>query len=317
MTTSITLTFPTEVRDGERRVYFDEAQMRQQIKALRVEGKTFIQGSDSIYCLNTQVRYIRKESVIAWIDLKGDAILATPGEIARIELEREFGERPRYAKKQYMGLLDCLVPPNYWDMVIYENVPLYYVDLTSAYFQIYRYLSLDLAHPRGMGSLLLHNIASRLERVKPARNAIIGISRQKSIWMTKGGVTAEKPYSNPYLSPPLWHTVQAILHEIAATAIRTGCVYVATDGYIFTSEIDFLDFIAFLDDNDFVYHTEQGIGYLTGKSSYSVGNKTTKVKNYGAVLRSYDFVDRDQRGYVEWMKKVRKRNPCPSTTGGQ
>lgn len=316
-TQSITLTFRMEARNNEKRIYCNEVQLREYVKNLRRDGKTFIQGNDSIYCMNSKVRYILEDSVTAWPNYLGEPELMTPGEIARTELKRAFGKEPKYARKPYLKLLDILYPPHFWDCNIYENVPLYYLDLSSAYFQIYRWLSLDLAHPRGLGNLLLFDVAKRLERHKPARNAVIGIARSSRVWMTKGGVTKEQPFHNPFLSPPLWHTVQAVLHEIATTAIRGGCVYVATDGYIFTSEIDFLDFKAYLDDNQFVYKTEQSEGYLTGWSSYSVGGKTTKVKQYGSMFNKHDYVNRDQKGYVEWLGKVRRRSLSRLITGEQ
>ena len=266
-------------------------------------GTCFIQTSNTLFVPSTKVKYISQTSCSFWEGLDGRGYLMTPGEIARTELEREFGKPKIHLDHNYLQKLDFPVP-QYWNGEQYEGY-LWYVDLNSAYHQIYQYLTLDCLWPRGEGSLFLKPVADRVAGNKLARNAIVGISRARLIFMNTPEGSKRLYFHNPYLSPPLWRTIQSILHEIAETAIRTGARYVATDGYLFDNVIDFADFTSYLNYHTVSYKTEQGKGYIRGFADYKVGKKETKVTNLHP--RIIDKIRVGERGTLQWWMEAKRR----------
>lgn len=265
------------------------------------QGVCFIQTSNTLYVPSTKVKYISQTSCQYWEGIDGRGYLMTPGEIARTELQREFGKPKIWLDRNYQEKLDFPVP-QYWDGEPYEG-KLWYVDLNSAYHQLYQYLTLDCLWPRAAGVLRLKPVADRVAGNKLARNAIVGVSRARLIFMMTPEGSKRLYFNNPYLSPPLWRTIQSILHEIAETAIRTGARYVATDGYLFDNPIDFTDFTEYLNDHTLSYKTSEGKGYIRGFADYKVGKKETKVTNLHP--RAIDKIRVGERGTLEWWKRMK------------
>jgi len=273
-------------------------------KATELSSKdiSFIRTAHSIYVPSTRIKYLNKDDCFVWPDLEGIVYPMTPGEIARVELEREFGKPRIWVKKKDLEKLS-IPPPQYYDGVV-RSGKLWYVDLNSAYHQIYKYLSLDIVWPRGQGGLLLNNVAERLAPNKLARNSLVGISRSRKLWLDTPQGTKEINFHNPFFNPNLWRTIQSILHEIATTAIKGGCCYVSVDGYIFDNLINFTDFTEYLNGHRLSFKTKKGSGYIRGFADYKVGAKETKVKAMEA--RPLDKIERLEKGCLEWLTKVRE-----------
>jgi hypothetical protein len=294
--------FPIVPKQGEKRIFLPLKGMTELQTDLAQRGVSYIQSSSSIYVPSTKVKYLVQASCHYWQGLDGRGYLMSPGEIARTELTREFGKPKIWLKKSDFEKLDFPVP-QYWNGEQYTGY-LWYVDLNAAYHQIYQELSLDVVWPRGLGSLMLKPVADRVKGCKPARNAIVGCTRSRLIFMNTPEGVKRMYFENNFLNPALWRTIQSILHEIATTAIRGGCRYVATDGYLFDNAIDFCDFTAFLADNEISFKSEKGPGYIRGFADYKVGKKETKVINKHP--KAIDKVIREERGTLEWWAKVKK-----------
>lgn len=300
---SITYTFPTILPDGERRVYFDFNQLMTMKRWLRSENKTFVEGQDSIYCLNSKTKYILKTNCTVWTTLKGEKMLMTPGEVARTELERAFGRSVDLPEKRRLSLLD-VKPPRYWDKEVYEDCPLYYTDLNAAYWQCWRLLTLDCVFPRGMGQHSMLEMGERLKDYKPGRNAISGITMAHEARMFHNGEFTAKPFYNPWFNPAISAHLQAFVHEVAVKAIACGSIYIATDGYFFKRYQDWDKFNDWLEDQNLAYKVESGEGYLTTWGSYKVGSRQTKRKKYNSTMDHTNIVPHS--GMVKWMLR-RKR----------
>src|SRR4030095_8420624 len=126
------------------------------------------------------------------------------------------------------------------------------------------------------GTLDLLPIANRLEKWKGARNALIGTIRSRTSYGWRGNTARRLSIGNPFLSPHLWATVQGILNEVAYVALNCGCVYCATDGFIFPMSAKFRTFGKFLDDYEFKYRKESGDCNIVGWGNYRIGSKVTK-----------------------------------------
>lgn len=298
-----TYTFPTIHPENEHRVYFDFTQLMAMKRWLREENKTFVEGQDSLYCLNSKTKYILRDNCTLWPTLKGERMLMTPGEVARTELERNFGRKPDLPEKRRLDLLR-VKPPRYWDKEVYEDCNLFYTDLNAAYWQCWRLLTLDCVWPRGMGELNMIEMGERLKNYKPGRNAISGITMSHEARMYHKGEWKSQPFYNPWFNPAIWAHLQAFVHEVAVKAIALGCRYVATDGYIFYDSEEWANFNTWLTDNDISYKVEMGEGYLTSWGSYKVGERRTKRKKYNVVMDHTNIVP--HTGMVKWMLR-RKR----------
>lgn len=299
---NITFSYPTPHLNEGHRAYFDFQQLMTMKNWLKRDNKTFVEGQDSLYCLNSKIKYILKDNCAVWTNLKGETFLMTPGEIARVELERAFGRSTRLPGGKRLNLLD-VKPPRYWDKEVYEDCDLFYTDLNAAYWQCWRLLTLDCVWPRGMGEAGMLEMADRLKDNKPARNAISGITMAHETRMFVNGEFTTQPFYNPWFNPAIWAHLQAFVHEVAVKAIACGAVYIATDGYFFKDCFEWLKFNTWLDDNGLAYKTENGRGYLTSWGSYKVGEKKTKRKHYNSVLDHTNIVP--QSGMVKWMQKRR------------
>lgn len=297
----------TPLRD--KRIYVNRDTMQVIYKRLVEEGTTFIDSVSSLYVPSLKVKYVDTDTTELWPDLLGEFIPMTPGEMARTELERYCGKPNVWYKKESLSLLE-IPPPNYFDGNRREG-KLWYVDLQGAYHQIYSELTLDCAWPRGVGQLLLRGVGERLRDKKTARNAVVGISRNRHITMFYQGGFVEKPFYNPWFNPGLWRHIQSILHEIACFAVERKCCYVATDGYIFTDPFNFGYFLQYLDDIGFKYKTLNGKGYIHGWADYKVGSKETKFKR-----DSCNSLDNLVKGEdtVRWFKRIKSINQKQSTT---
>jgi hypothetical protein len=253
----------------------------------------FIAGLNSIYVPSRNEKYVVTHNHLGnpicreWPDLDGEMVMMPPGEAARTELKREF---PDLKKVGWVGrhitLFDWRSPAYFFGPYRGEAV---YVDMVSAYHQIYRRLWLDVGFTRGFGSLDLLPLANRLEIWKGARNAIMGIVRSRISYGWRGNSVIRLSIGNSFLSPHLWATVQSILNEVAFQALQCGCLYCATDGFIFPMSGKFREFVSFLDDFGFRYRKESGDCRIIGWGNYRVGDKMTKRHLQIAVQGSRPF----------------------------
>lgn len=253
-------------------------------RVLQQRNIWFLAGIGSISVPSRNEKYIishtpKGRSIVAeWPDLDGEMLWMSPGEAARTELKREFPTLRRVGwTREHTKLFDWRWPMAYLGRWEGDGV---YIDLKGAYHQIYRKLWLDTCFPRGRGQLPLRYIACRLEKWKQARNSLIGIVRSRKCYGFRGGKSIPLHPVNPFLSPGLWATVQAILNEIAWQAIKSGAIYVATDGYIMPLSQKQKSFARWLEDTGFVFREIPGEFSIVGWGAYRGPHKTTM--NYAA-----------------------------------
>lgn len=267
---------------------------------LQLRQTYFIAGHSSIFVPSRQEKYLMThrrdgfEVCKFWPDLEGKQVLMSPGECARVELARAFPKMKRVGwGRGHLHLFD-------WRWPMLFNGPQVgtgcYIDLVGAYHQIYRRIWLDVAFPCGYGSLDLAVVAEKLAGWKAARNALVGITRSREVMGVKGFKTIALVTSNPYLSPHLWATIQAILNEVAFFAEALGAVYIATDGYIFPEISQANLFKERLYDWGFGFRSTIGEFDLRAWGSYRFRDKTTMLFRkrpdvFGQSLRSINIPD--------------------------
>lgn len=239
------------------------------------QGTYFTAGHSSLYVPSTQTKYLNEKATRNWLDLDGEIVPMTAGEAARTELERAFPTLKRVGwQPKEVVLLDARSPCHYAGQASGEMV---YVDLKSAYHQIYSCLWLDTCYPRAIyGQYALKGVAHALKHWKAARNGVLGICRSRYLVGFRGHKRIEMQIKNKFLAPPLWATVQDTLDWIAAEAIERGAIYVNTDGYLFPMTGDFEGFFDYLADHHLRYKIRaQGEGDVRGWNAYKVGSFET------------------------------------------
>lgn len=259
------------------RIVLNAAEFAQAGRDLMREEIYHVAGASSIWVPQGKKKLLLSTHCRMWPDKDGVAVKMTSGEAARTELKRAFPGLDRVGwKRGHVKLFDWRPPIHFMRP---RSGQLTYIDLEAAYWQIYRQLWLDTPFPVGFGRLSLRPVADELETWKQARNAVIGVCRSRVTQGIRGKKRVSLRVKNPYLSPGLWATVQATLHEIAAVALDFGAVYINTDGYIF--EGDPIHFKSYLDDWGFRYSEKAGYGNVMGWNSYMVGSRETGLYKLG------------------------------------
>lgn len=273
----------------------------------RVQLYRAISGGDVVYAGNHSftwqgVKYRLKDVSRIWPDAEGEIRWLTPGEAARAELERHFPSLKRIGWPGRMVKLLNLRPP-----FVYTGVArgdLWLVDLSSAYWTIYRRLWLNVAFPRGRGTFSLMGVADHLKDWKPARNAVIGICRSTRVTMYHHGKAKSLAIRNRFLSPALWGTVCQILQDVS---YLEKPIYVNTDGFVFDREQRMLNFCEQLQGLGFRYTITSGYGEISGWNSYQIGAKKTALYGTRPRLGGRPFdnrLERRERSFVKWWSKI-------------
>lgn len=280
----------------------DKVEMARIGAHLRENEIYYLAGSSSIYVPSWTARYKDRAVCKLWPDLGGQSRLMTPGEAARTELKREW---PKLKKVGWPGktvkLLKARSPMHYGGEYSGRMI---LVDLDAAYCQIYRRLWLDTSFPRGYyGKYPLFNLAHRLHGWKLARNALIGIARSTTCVGYKGPRRIVLKTKNRYLAPPLWATIQAILHWIADLALRSGAIYVNVDGYIFPD-----NYVGFAE--EFMYNLSSlgfdwsiratGEGEIASWNNYQIGTFKTQLYKLGVRHNSKEFSNVSVKDAKQW-----------------
>ena len=112
-----------------------------------------------------------------------------------------------------------------------------YVDISSAYFQVYSPATLDLVFNPDRQHLGVGRVeflgADQLGDDRALRNALIGVCRTQRVSELLHGELHTRPVHNRFLAPQLWGYIAYTLHAVAREAVeRFGACYVHTDGII-------------------------------------------------------------------------------------
>jgi hypothetical protein len=266
-----------------------------------------IQSGEVVYAGNHSftwqgVKYRLKPVCKLWPNAGGEIQWLTPGEAARAELERAFPSLKRTGWPGQMVKLLNLRPP-----FVYTGVArgsMWLVDLSSAYWTIYRKLWLNTAWPRGKGTLSLEPVADRLKDWKTARNAVIGIVRSTRVTMYYQGQAKSLAIKNRFLSPPLWATVCQVLQDISYLAKP---IYVNTDGFVFDQEQQVMGFCYKLEKAGLKYTIVSGYGEIAGWNLYQIGQKKTALYGQRPRLGGRPFDNRlpeRERSFLKWWTEI-------------
>jgi hypothetical protein len=273
----------------------------------------FIGGVSSIYVPSLRAKWMSANSVMTWPDIDGIPTPMTPGEAARTELDRAFPGLKRVGWQPGMiSLFDWRSPMHYGGPQAGEFI---FIDLKSAYYQVYRRLWLNVPYPRGFGSLSLMPVAEALREWKQARNSVVGVCASREAIGIRGQERKALKIRNKYLSPGLWATVQAILHAIATLALFHGAVYINTDGYIFPSSSAWLDFTDTLLGLNFEWEFRAiGDGVIAGWNSYQVGDKSTHIFRSKLGANANEFSNIDEQEVGQWVRYIIQVNKLSAST---
>lgn len=272
------------------RILVDHKQFTMIRQVLISRAIYFIAGTSSIFVPARDEKYLISHNhrglplIREWPDLDGEMLWMSPGEAARTEMRREWPDLKRVGwPRGSTHLFD-------WRWPMYFPGPFkgdaVYTDLVGAYHQIYSKLWLDTAFPRGTGRLPLRPVADRIGVWKAARNSLVGIVRSRETIGFKGSTLVKLRPQNQFLSPHLWATVLGVLNELAIEAIKTGAVYVATDGYFHPVGSRIKDFQEMLGDYGLIYRTNVDTLHLRAWGNYQFGQRSTinynKIAQQGA-----------------------------------
>lgn len=156
-----------------------------------------------------------------------------------------------------------------------------YIDLKSAYLQIYKHLTWDLTFcPNSLhyrkGNIELSDFPYNDNKF--ARNALVGlaVSSKKSYWLQ--GNVVYKPYHNNMYNPTLAGYIYGVLNYVAYNAInRFNAIYYNTDGGIFSLK-DAEKFGAFLASNSMEFSKkEEGEVFVYSAGFYEFNKFTAKM----------------------------------------
>lgn len=269
---------------------------------LQSEATYFIGGTNSIYVPYGRQKYVDKSACKPWADIEGHIRLHTPGEAARVELQRQWPNLKRVGwSPGHVTLLDKRSPLFYTGPAVGYMM---YVDLVGAYRQIYENLWLDTSYPRAYHGLYpLYEVAQTLDIWKGARNALMGIVRSREAVAYRGLKRIPLKIQNKYLSPGLWATVQEILHWLMAEAIGAGAIYGNVDGYIFHDiERNYpTEFLSRISDLGFRWSIRAiGTGEIRSWNNYHVGAVRTKANELNLTHNSKEFSNVSSHDAAKW-----------------
>jgi len=295
-----------------------ERELKTLVEELSRRGVWYTLGLSVVTCKALGVRAIDVNVAKTWPNLAGQLEPMSPGQAAKTELSRAFPGLKRVGwRRDHVELFD-------WRSPMYFDVPYQgsgvYIDLKAAYCQIYRNLWLDTPFPRGINTLSLAPVADRLQDWKAARNAVMGIIKNRTITGCRSGKRQEISVTNHFLSPGLWATVAAILHAVAATALEYGAIYINTDGYMFPNYEVAILFLDFLNDYNLRHEIrDSGILNLRGWNNYMVGRTSTALYRMERSLPNgkINNVRADEtKKWLEYLRQINTLAMAASSNGG-
>lgn len=157
---------------------------------------------------------------------------------------------------------------------------LIYIDVRSCYYDLYRRLPFDLfwfgLHVFWDDVWFKDFLPQDLYQYKLCRNSMIGVLRSLSGSKVKKRKVVPTPTRNNLLSPCHWGFIAHLLHHMASLARECNCIYYNTDGAIFLSDFDAVEWAMRVADLGFSTNVkDRGIGWVKGIGCYSVGTSMT------------------------------------------
>lgn len=244
----------------------------------KMKREYIIVGTGSVFIHKDKVKYLNAKHCRNWPNALGEIVPMTVGEIVRTEVSRAFPEKK--PRRKYKGDDDLRnVSPPMIFVKPYKGMGTH-IDLVSAYWQIYKWLTLDMSYPRSVGQYHLGVVAEKLKSDKVARNTLIGMARGATVTCYRGFDPVQQLFPSVCYCPDLWHFVQMVLNEIALVAYSLGAIYVNTDGYFFPEGAKVGHFKRFLDWLDMDYREATADSDIKRFGCYRSGLKPSGTKNF-------------------------------------
>jgi hypothetical protein len=267
----------------------------------------------------TRRREILRSMEVTWRDMSSSCAIPNWGEaicdkeyclgdltcaqIAHSLLKIHFPGLDLRWRREEMALLDHR-PPKIFRFPITGQIG--YLDIKSAYKQLYQYLYLHSDFPYKRQRFPLFDLAQTFnnktdDKYKIVRNAVVGITRStrnKYVCRDKVWYVVKR---NKFLSPTLWAQLMGILNQIASDMIDLGAVWINTDGYAFTSVEAYDKAINYFDERGIIIGDKGiGHGYINGLTSVHIqGVKNTDNEKGSTEVFHLETSDIDHLTY--WM----------------
>jgi len=271
-----------------KRIYLSDSEFEHTYEVFRRE-KTLItgyRGASSFTTPSHKAKYIRRSECKRFQTADGERLLL-PGEAARIAVMEAYPEG--FSAPSVYNRLELGAPRFYQGQYWGRNIV--YMDIKSAYAVIYSAVELDYLYPRSWGKMPLRPPAQRVWNWKPARNAIAGILYSKYLGMSQPGQPKRKIFSisKKLFNPCVWYMTNAVLHEVANIALKLGCIYIATDAFIFPDTAPHAEFREFVESRGLIMgDVYEGKANIAGFHKYHIwgeGGTLKETKPYRTLVR--------------------------------
>lgn len=165
-----------------------------------------------------------------------------------------------------------LKQPMYCDPVPWSDY-LIYVDIRACYHTIYSRIPFDLRftglRPYDGEVWFKDFLPPDLADYKDCRNSVIGVMRSLKQTRVVQGKLQAKPHTNVLLNPQVWGYIVHLLHTVAHRAVDCNAVYFNTDGAIFRTETDAINWMSIVSEWGFEpVVKKQGPGYVSSVGNY-------------------------------------------------
>ena len=237
-------------------------------------------GNFSIIANASKERYLCRPRCIVVKETPLFPILESPTTIARDYLTLKYHHSPRVFRQQGLDAMANTSPP----FPIYAEpcrfFDGYYVDIRAAYFSIMLRAGWNVDYwPE----------KKRIARGRPpadfpfpkhsiARNSLVSMGLLSKVlkYSPSRGLYFAPKY-NTLLNYQIYRLISDVLQSLAAEALRLGCVYINTDGYIFTAPQPAAYMMEVIRDWGLTARLKgQGPGRVRGVGSYEVGAMKSK-----------------------------------------
>lgn len=307
----------SDERAGRQRIVTDLQVMEPVIKAK--PGRRLIMGSGTLSDPDSKTKWLDR-SILSAVNPQERPFAAS--DYARAYLT-SCRERQGYAR----GMRDARAIPFRRHQAAYFNVgspslfrgrvedtDLAYVDICSAYHQIYSDLSLDVEYQREKG-LVLNGRCRFLDPIelgadKAVRNTLIGLTHPMRLHIWRDGTTTQVRCRNEWYAPQLWALIQDTLHCAMADVLSVlghSVHYVNVDGLICDLDVAH-DVIAYLRLRwGLVARIDAaGRGSVFGPGSYRIENGDGTTKGVGRSRREFRRLTRVFRFPDHRFERIRE-----------
>jgi hypothetical protein len=276
---------------------------------LNTVSDNVILGSFSWYWMQAKQKHIMRPYAMQFGN-----VTTTPSELARTYLELKY-PRQRATSEQIKYFKVHTSAPLYALPHTYEEGV--YIDIRSAYWQILQIVGWDADYnpARWLGKGVPMDDFAYAD-IKLSRNCLVtaGLPSDATFWKGEKQVFERLSTHNRVANLGIWTLVNDILHGVAWDAIRSGAIYVHTDGYICAASRTDAVISAIREWGLEARIKKHGYTKVFGVGSYTFGNTETHTPKQdhahdGLILSSHrEWLKRKVRFFSERTNFIWKSN---------